>query len=181
MTAKPARSGERPQVSSVRALKILFSALAGAYLLLVGFTNVTDYATNLSFVQKVAGMEDLFTGEALRWRRVETPWVHHLLYVCIISWELLCGCLAVLGAWRMFGCRRSESFAFAAASVPSTYAYGLAVALWFGGFVTVAGEWFLMWRAEASDAQATALRLSILFLLLLLFHVAAPEPGEGDR
>lgn len=162
-----------------RDLRILFSALSGTFLLLVGFTNVTDYATNLSFVQKVARMEGLFTGEALRWRRVEKPWIHHLLYVCIIFWELLCGILAVVGAWRMFGCRRSEPTAFAAASVASTYAYGLAELLWFGGFVTVAGEWFLMWRGEGADTQGTALQLSIVFLLLLLFHVAAPDSVHG--
>jgi predicted small integral membrane protein len=180
MQVQTHKSDDRPGISPVRILKILFSAVAGVFLLLVGFTNLGDYATNLAFVRKVAGMEDLFTGEALRWRRVEKPWIHHLLYACIISWELFCGILAVVGAWWMFDRRRSDPVAFESASVPSTYAYGLAVVLWFGGFVTVAGEWFLMWRADGSDAQGTALLLSIVFLLLLLFHVAGPESLEGD-
>jgi len=83
-----------------RDIKILFSAMAAAFLLLVGLTNVGDYATNLSFVQQVTRMEGLFSGEALRWRSIQASWAHHVLYVSIIAWELGCGLLAGVGAWR---------------------------------------------------------------------------------
>lgn len=138
---------------------------------MVGITNATDYSTNLSFVRTVVLMEGLFSGEALRWRSVQSDRMHHLLYLSIILWEILCGSLAVIGAWRMYRARRRDAAGFSKASWPSTYAYGLSVALWFGGFVTVAGEWFLMWRGGASDTQGTALQLTAVFLLMLLFHV----------
>jgi predicted small integral membrane protein len=156
-----------------RDLKILFSLLAGAFLFLVGLTNATDYPTNLAFVRQVTQMEDLFSGEALKWRSIRQPWLQHLLYVCIIVWEILCGWLAILGAWRMFRARRKDFSSFSKASMPSAYAYGLAVALWFGGFVTVAGEWFLMWRGGSADTQGTALLLTAVFILLLIFHTSS--------
>lgn len=173
--------GNKSLMNPNRDLKILFSALSGGFLLLAGFTNMTDYGTNFSFVQKVVRMEELFSGETLRWRRLESAWMHHALYVCIILWELACGTLAVLGAWRMFKVRSRPASDFARAMVPSTYAYGLAVALWFGGFVTVAGEWFLMWRGEeTSGAQGTALHLTAVFLLLLLCHAGLGHEESGS-
>jgi len=170
---------EEPAISSdmhpVRDIKVLFSALAGAFLLLVGVTNLSDYPTNLAFVRQVSRMEGLFSGESLRWRRVEAGWAQHLLYACIIGWEVACGSLACVGAWRMWRARHAGASAFRRAGAASTYAYGGAVALWFGGFATVAGEWFLMWRGAAAQTQGTAFHLTAVFLLLLLFHTS----GEG--
>ncbi len=168
-------------MSPFRDLKILFSALAGSFLLLVGITNLTDYQTNLAFVARVAGMEGLFSEEALRWRSLQSPCMHHALYVAIILWELACGSLAVMGAWRMYRTRRTESEVFEAAGATSIYAYGLSVTLWFGGFVAVAGEWFLMWRGESADTQGKALLFAIVFLLMLVFHVAAADKRDMQR
>jgi predicted small integral membrane protein len=158
-----------------RDIKILFSAMAAVFLLLVGLTNVGDYATNLSFVRQVTRMERLFSGDVLRWRSIQASWAHHVLYMCIIAWELGCGSLAGIGAWRMWCTRRSGADAFRRAAAISTYAYGGAVLLWFGGFATIAGEWFLMWRGEAAGTQGTAFHLTAVFLLLLLYHTS----GDG--
>jgi len=164
-----------------RDIKILFSGMAGAFLLIVGLTNVVDYPTNLAFVREVTRMEDLFSGEAMRWRRVEAPWVHHLLYLCIIIWEIACGALAWLGAWRMWQARTTDLALFQRASAPSIYAYGGAVLLWFGGFATVAGEWFLMWRGGAVATQGTAFHLTAVFLLLLIFHTSGHDAHDRSR
>jgi len=163
-----------------RDIKILFSAMAGAFLLTVGLTNVVDYPTNLSFVRQVTRMEGLFSGEVLRWRRVEAVWAQHLMYACIIGWELACGMLACLGAWRMWKARHAAADAFRRAGRASTHAYGGAVALWFGGFATVAGEWFLLWRGAAAATQGTAFHLTVVFLLFLLFHTAGADEAH-DR
>jgi predicted small integral membrane protein len=165
----------------VRDIKVLFSALAGAFLLLVGVTNLSDYPTNLAFVRQVSRMEGLFSGEALRWRSIHAAWAQHLLYACIIAWELGCGWLACFGAWRMWRARHAGADAFLRAGTASTYAYGGAVALWFGGFATVAGEWFLMWRGAAASTQGTAFHLTTVFLLLLLFHTSGGRPSSHDR
>lgn len=170
---------KRTDMNANRDMKILFSAMAGAFLLLVGLTNVIDYPTNLAFVRQVSRMEGLFSGEALRGRRIEAPWVHHLMYVAIIAWEIGCGSLALFGAWRMWRARSADAEAFRRASQSSTYAYGGAVLLWFGGFATVAGEWFLMWRGAAADTQGTAFHLAAVFLLLLVFHVH--DNASSDR
>lgn len=163
-----------------RDIKILFSAMAAVFLLLVGLTNVGDYATNLSFVREVTRMEGLFSGEVLRWRSIQASWAHQVLYVSIIVWELGCGSLAGIGAWRMWRSRRSVADAFRRAAAISTYAYGGAVLLWFGGFATIAGEWFLMWRGEAAGTQGTAFHLTAVFLLLLLFHTSGEDMSSHE-
>jgi len=172
---------KRTDMNAKRDMKILFSAMAGTFLLLVGLTNVIDYPTNLAFVRQVSRMEGLFSGESLRGRRVEAPWAHHLMYVAIIAWELGCGVLAMSGALRMWRARDTEAGAFRRAADATTYAYGGAVLLWFGGFATVAGEWFLMWRGPAAETQGTALHLAAVFLLLLVFHASGESSDDRFR
>lgn len=41
--------------------------------------------------------------------------------------------------------------------------------LFFGFFISIAGEWFLMWQQSKWNAQGTAFSLSLLFLIGLLF------------
>jgi predicted small integral membrane protein len=46
---------------------------------------------------------------------------------------------------------------------------------WFVFFVTLAGEWFLMWQSSTWNAQSTAFSLTMITLGLLLFHHLVPE------
>jgi predicted small integral membrane protein len=44
-----------------------------------------------------------------------------------------------------------------------------ALLLFFVFFITIAGEWFLMWQSEQWNAQQTAFSLCTIFLLALIF------------
>jgi hypothetical protein len=58
--------------------------------------------------------------------------------------------------------------------------------LWFSGFITVGGEWFLMWQSEIWNGQEAAFRLVVIFGARFLvmdppgFGVLDP-PCMGDR
>ncbi|MDP4252068.1 MAG: DUF2165 family protein, partial [Bacteroidota bacterium] len=46
----------------------------------------------------------------------------------------------------------------------------LGVILWFTVFVTVGGEWFLMWQSKIWNGQNIAFMLTIVFLLFLIYQ-----------
>ena len=52
-----------------------------------------------------------------------------------------------------------------------TAALGLAlgVLLWFAVFISIGGEWFLMWQSKNWNAQPTAFFLTCCFLLFLIY------------
>ncbi len=54
--------------------------------------------------------------------------------------------------------------------------YGLALGfvLWFGGFIGVGGEWFMMWQSKIWNGQQAAFRISVVFLIVLIF-LSSPE------
>ncbi|MEM0955408.1 MAG: DUF2165 family protein, partial [Pseudomonadota bacterium] len=72
----------------------------------------------------------------------------------------------------------------ARSAAPPTYAravllasWGLmiGVLLWFGGFITVGAEWFLMWQSQIWNGQQAAFRFVVCLLACLIF-INLPEP-----
>ena len=81
-------------VMALRVSKaVLVFAIALFYTILV-LNNITDYGSNYEFVRHVLMMDSTFPGNHLMWRVVNSPLVHTVFYIGIISWEsvtmLLC-------------------------------------------------------------------------------------------
>lgn len=154
-------------MSNTRLAQTVLSALLAAYGLLVAFTNMIDYPVNFEFVRGVAGMSDTFTALQAG-RSVEQPVLLHVFYVLIIAAEAASGWLCGLGAWRMWRARFGPEILFTWGKRAAVWGVLLGLALWFGAFVVVGGEWFLMWQSKTWNAQATAFYLSIFYGIVLL-------------
>lgn len=153
-----------------RWIKIIFALLVAIYMTLVGGTNMVDYGANFQFVKMVVSMDDTFSKAVNGWRGTYNPWVHHALYNIIIGLQLLIAALLWWGAYRMFVYRRAHITAFKTAKKYAAWGMTLGVMLWFFVFVTIGGEWFLMWQSKQWNAQGNAFFLTICFLLFLIFH-----------
>ncbi|MDP4129700.1 MAG: DUF2165 domain-containing protein [Bacteroidota bacterium] len=153
-----------------RLIKIIFGIAIGLYMLLVCINNVTDYGANFQFVSKVTGMEDIFSREKNGWRAVDSRSLQHLFYLFIIVWELLITGLVALGVVRMLRALRMEASEFKKSGKLLRLGLFLGVILWFTVFVTVGGEWFLMWQSKIWNGQNTAFMLTIVFLLFLIYQ-----------
>lgn len=153
-----------------RYIKIGFSLLIGVYLSIVVFNNITDYNSNFQFVQKVTKMENVFSAPKNNWRSIDNPIVHHVFYITIILLETTIAFLMFWGAYKMVAARQSEVAVFLHAKKWTAWGLFLGVFLFFFVFLTVAGEWFLMWQSEKWNAQANAFSLTICFMLFLIFH-----------
>ena len=154
----------------LRQIKILFAALTALYMIMVTFNNLVDYPSNFAFVQAVFSMSDVFSGQTNKWRSIDDGTLHHVAYLFIIAVEMTTAVLLSVGAIRMFRARGGEVNKFHGAGKLVSAGLAIGVTLWFGMFLTIGGEWFLMWQSEKWNAQDNAFSLATVFLLFLVIH-----------
>ena len=153
-----------------RLIKIFLGVSIGLYMLLVCINNLTDYDANFQFVSKVSGMEDIFSREKNGWRAVNNRILQHIFYTFIIAWEIVVTILVALGVTRMVRTFRGETTDFKNSGKSLRFGLFLGVVLWFSIFVSLGGEWFLMWQSKIWNGQNTAFMLTICFLLFLIYQ-----------
>lgn len=165
-------------LASLAALRVAKAALVGGvalYFTLVVLGNILDYPTNFAFVEHVLRMDTVFPSNRLAWRAITQPALHHLAYALIIAWEAIAAILLWAGTARLVAARTPR--AYDAARRLSSVALVLALSLWLVAFVTVGGEWFLMWQSRTwNGLDASARNFAIQGLVLLI--VSSPEPAD---
>ena len=155
---------------SSRLIKIFFSCAVGLYISLVCFNNIFDYNSNFQFVSMVAKMDDTFSKQMNGWRSINNVFLHNVLFIAIIAWELLISILLFTGVFSMIKKLKSSAIEFKNAKKYTSYGLSLGVLLWFTVFIAIGGEWFLMWQSKNWNAQNTAFSLTCCFLLFLIHH-----------
>ena len=152
----------------MRLSKIGLVAAIALWLALVAFGNLTDYGSNLVFVQHVLAMDAIFPDAAIHYRAIHSPPLQHAAYVLIIAIETLAAIFCALGAWRMWRARRSPAAPFRRAKRLAVTGLSLGVLLWLGGFMAIGGEWFGMWMSTQWNGLASAFRFVVVLLLALV-------------
>jgi predicted small integral membrane protein len=152
----------------IRWIKTFLVALVALFFTLVVFGNLTDFKGNLLFVEHVLKMDSTYLSPNIMWRAIDNYPTHVLAYVFIILVELVAAVILWIGSYRLFkSCHDSDVF-----KNNKYYAnLGLVVgiALYFGGFIVIGGEWFAMWQSSAWNGVDAAARFSMLLLFVLLF------------
>lgn len=162
-------------LQNLRVVKAAIVLQIGVFALLVGWNNIVDYGSNFSFVQHVLTMDTTFEGNRLTGRALHAPLWHHAAYALIILCELGTGLLCLCGAWRVFRQRGGSLQEFHRALMPASRGLLLGFTLWFGGFMIIGAEWFLMWQSPVWNGQEGAFRFLVCILLTLVF-IHLPEP-----
>jgi predicted small integral membrane protein len=162
---------------TLRATKLaLVFAIALYYTLLV-FNNITDFDSNYQFVRHVLMMDSTFPGNHGMWRALNQPGWHMAFYLSIIAWEFVTVALCWWGALRMARALRGSAEAFGRAKRISIVALTLALLMWMLAFLTVGGEWFLMWQSKTWNGQEVAVRMFTVIGIVLLL-VAQPDAED---
>jgi predicted small integral membrane protein len=144
---------------------------------LVVFNNTADYDSNFQFVRHVLMMDSTFPGNHGMWRAMNSPLIHKVFYLSIICWETLICVLSWWGSVRLLANLRAPVAAFQQAKSVAVAALTLGCLLWFIAFITVGGEWFLMWQSKTWNGQDAAFRMFTVLGLILLYLVM-PEEHE---
>jgi predicted small integral membrane protein len=154
----------------MRLSKTVLVATIALWLALVAFGNITDYGSNLVFVQHVLAMDSIFPDAGIQYRAIHSPLLQQVAYVLIIATEtsaaVLCGC----GAWRLWCARRDDVTTFRRAGQLAVAGLMLGLLLWLGGFMAIGGEWFGMWMSTQWNGLASAFRF-VVVLLAALIHL----------
>ena len=154
--------------AAMRLAQVSALACVTGILLLVTFSNVTDYGANLVFVQHVLSMDTTFRSPSTAWRAISSPALHHVMYVTIIVWEALATLLCAVGVVRLARVLSGDRTAFRKAAVPAVLGLTCSNILWLGGFLGIGGEWFQMWQSSTWNGQQAATRMFLVTTLTLL-------------
>jgi predicted small integral membrane protein len=160
---------------TLRVAKLaLIIALALSYTLVV-IGNLTDYDSNYQFVRHVLMMDSTFPGNHLMWHAVQSPAVHTAFYLAIIGWEGATMVLLWIAAARIAKALKKPGAEFSAAKNWALAALTLSLLMWFLAFLTVGGEWFLMWQSKSWNGQDAAFRMFTIVGIILLIVAQRDE------
>jgi predicted small integral membrane protein len=161
----------------LRGSKMLLLAAVAFFFTLVAFNNITDYDSNFQFVRHVLMMDSTFPGNRGMWRATDAAWIHITFYLSIIAWEMANAVFGWWGALRLLRSLRASAGEFQRAKSVGVAALTSGLLLWFVAFLSVGGEWFLMWQSKTWNGQEAAFRMFAVEALVLIL-LELPEPAE---
>jgi predicted small integral membrane protein len=159
---------------TLRAAKMFLVFAVAVFYSFVVFNNTTDYNTNYQFVRHVLMMESTSPGNHGTWRAMNSPAWHTAFYLSIIAWEVVTMILSWWGGLNLARALRGTAPAFNQAKRVAIAALTLALLMWLLAFLSVGGEWFLMWQSKTWNGQDAAFRMFTVIGIVLLL-VAQPE------
>jgi predicted small integral membrane protein len=160
---------------SIRCCKLLLALGVGLLLALVAVNNVFDYNSNLKFVQHILAMDTIDPANPLHWRAIRNVPAQHVFYVLLILWEFSAAGAVILGAVHSAKCIRADGQTFHRSKNGIVIGLTLSMLIWLVAFLTVGGEWFLMWQSPTWNGQAAALRMFLLSGVVMIV-VLLPDP-----
>ena len=163
---------------TLRTVKVLLVFGVAIFYSLVVFNNITDYDSNYGFVRHVMMMDSTFPGNRGMWRAINTPALHTVFYLSIISWEALTMILCWWGASRMALALKGTAAAFQHSKRVAIAALTLGLLQWLVAFLAVGAEWFLMWQSKTWNGQEAGQRMFTVLGIVLLLVLQADADGQ---
>ena len=169
-------------IGSLAMAAAVVVAINGLYMLLVSIGNIFDYQTNFDFVNHVLRMDTTNFGQGegvnldpdVMWRAITNETIITIAYIGVIIWETVAAAVLLFATFLWI--KASKTKAFFAARKFSTIGLLMIVILFMGGFITIGGEWFQMWRSVDWNGLEPAFRNSVLAIFgLVLVHLPSPQ------
>jgi predicted small integral membrane protein len=161
---------------TLRISKTLLLAGVALFYTFVVFNNLTDYNSNFQFIRHVLMMDSTFPGNNGMWRAINQPAIHTIFYLSIVAWESLTMILCWWGVVRIARSLRTNAISFSRAKNTGIVALTLSLVMWLVAFLSVGGEWFLMWQSKTWNGQEAAFRMfTVIGIVLVLLALPDPE------
>jgi predicted small integral membrane protein len=159
----------------LRAAKTLLVLAVALYYTLLVLNNTTDYNSNFQFIRHVLMMDSTFPNNSAMWRAINSSAIHTLFYVTIIAWESLTMILCWWGGIKLARNLKSAASTFHQAKNTAIAGLTLSLLMWFVAFLTVGGEWFLMWQSQTWNGQEAGFRMFAVVGIVLLLLLAKDD------
>ncbi len=159
----------------IRYLKIILVVFVGLTGLLFVAGNIANWNAGLELVGYVLSME----GHEIYGSHIFPPVTNSALatiaYLLILVGESLVGVLSFKGARDLWKARKESADAFNASKTYAVLGTGMAMVVWFGGFIVIGGVLFQMWQTQiGAGSFHDAFLLAVMGGLVLLF-VSNPD------
>lgn len=164
---------------TIRITKTLLIFAIAFYYTLVVINNTTDYNSNLQFVRHVLMMDSTFPDNHVMWRAINSPAIHTLFYISLIAWESITMILCWVGGVTLMRNLRAPARAFRRAKNAAITGLALGLVLWLTAFLTIGGEWFLMWQSQKWNGQDAAFRMFTMVGIVLILVVMKDDELEN--
>ena len=89
----------------------------------------------------------------------------------------MAGALCAVGAWKIWQARAASPAVFQKAKTLAAFGLVVSMLQWLVAFITVGGEWFLMWQSSTWNGQDAAFRMFACLGIILLF-LMQPDPED---
>lgn len=162
----------------IRLSKSLCVCAIALFISFTAFNNLTDYNTNFLFVQHVLTMDAIFPNANVKYRAINSPPFHHIVYITIISIEIIAALICWWGAFILFKNINKNAVAFNQSKKWAIIGLTLAFLLWQVAFMSIGGEWFAMWMSKQWNGIPNAFRFFITILLVLMYVTARDSDDE---
>lgn len=152
-----------------RWAKLALLAGIGLYYTLVVLGNLTDFGTNYEFVRHVLLMDTTIRGNHEMWHSIGSPALHLAFYWSVILWEAATMVLLWWGVIALIRALRRPAAVFNTQKRIAIAALTLSLLMWLVAFLSIGGEWFMMWQSGTWNGQEEAFRMfAVVGLVLLL-------------
>jgi len=155
---------------NLRIAKIILVFLPSLQMFQIALTNAFNFSGVLRETGFVLGMTG--TPEALKgmlWRATDNPVMVYGGSFFIVGTEFLMACLLAIGGYQMWKARALDKAVFNKSKKFVIWGCLAGVVLFYGGFLTIAGNWFFVWTTPTAGALETAYRYATILLLIMIF------------
>src|SRR6185312_934998 len=164
---------------AIRIAKAVAVAAIALFATLVAFGNITDYGTNLVFVQHVLAMDSIFPNSTITWRAITSPALQHFGYAMIITAEVLTAIFCWIGVASLVRKLHAAAVSFNRAKSYAIAGLTLGFLLWQVGFMTIGGEWSGMWQSQQWNGVPSAFRFVMVIATVLIFVAMRDDELAG--
>ena len=154
---------------TARLVASLVVLMTAAYYYLVAFDNITNPQSNWAFIQGVLSGDGVneAAGAGFEWHYIDNETFQLVGYITVIACETLTGILLLIGGFTgLF--RTRDDVAWAAAQKWTYFGGFLGLGVFFFGFLTVGGNWFIMYLNEKWNGMEPAFQNSVMTITMLI-------------
>ncbi|MGB0132458.1 DUF2165 family protein [Dokdonella sp.] len=160
---------------AIRFLKIVLVVFVGLQGWFYVAGNLANWDSGVGAVAYVLGMEGHEAYAAHIVPPITSPALISVAFLVIILGEFLIGALSLKGAWDLWQTRNRDADAFNGAKRYAILGAGMALVVWFGGFVVMGGALFQMWQTQMGSASFDGAFIYAATSGLVLLFVNSPD------
>lgn len=160
---------------AIRYLKIILVIFVGLQGWFYVAGNIANWDSALGAVGYVLGMEGNAVYPNQLFPSVTSPALVTVALLLIVAGEFLVGALSLKGAWDLWAARKAAGGGFNTSKTYAILGCGMAMLVWFGGFIVIGGALFQMWQTQVGAGSFNGAFVYTLTSGLTLLFLTRPD------